>query len=96
MGWVQLLATASLAYASVLDTEAMFLSKMVVRVHSHPKSPRTVDSVVIALEKNAQLSEDHGLDVWAAGPGYMDIMVSQDEASKMEAAGHMVMPLIDS
>jgi len=73
----------------------IFKDKMLVRVHSHPKSPKTVDSVVIALEKNAQLSEDRGLDVWAAGPGYMDIMVSQHEANKMEAAGHVVETLIN-
>jgi len=73
----------------------LFKDKMLVRVHAHPDSAKTIDTVMVAIETHAHLSEDRGLDVWSEGPGYMDIMVSQKEADSMAAAGHKVDTLIN-
>jgi murein tripeptide amidase MpaA len=73
----------------------IFKDQMIVRVHAHPKSDKSINSVMNSLQTNAQVSEDDGLDVWAAGDGYVDIMVSQKEAQAMEASGHKVEMMID-
>lgn len=72
----------------------IFDNKSLLRVHAHPTSDKSIKSVMSALETHAKLSEDEGLDVWDMGAGYVDIMVSQDEAAPMSQHGHHVETLI--
>jgi murein tripeptide amidase MpaA len=82
------------AEALVDGSVRVFKDKSLVRVHAHPTSDKSVQSVMSALETHAKLSEDDGLDVWDMGAGYVDIMISQEEAAPMLKHGHHVETLI--